>query len=195
MPLAGSREPGRGRVRRARSHAALRAGTSRRAARRARAAAWSTDAGDSASDWRPRMTTRSPLRPVEAAVGRLLDGAAARRGAVAGERVLGELLGDRARFAGSVAQHRATSRSSPVARGAISTTGTWSSTAAWRTRRCRTGSSSLRSGASRMTPRARSMSAMVARGRPSTTSAGRPSPSWASTLSVPSTPLARRAHV
>ena len=44
------------------------------------------------------------VAPVER-VGRLLDGAAARRGAVAGQRV-GELLGDRARFARRVAQHR-----------------------------------------------------------------------------------------
>ena len=35
---------------------------------------------------------------------------------------------------------------------------------------------------------------MVARGRPSTTSAGRPSPSWASTESVPRTPLANLAQ-
>ena len=37
-------------------------------------------------------------------------------------------------------------------------------------------------------------SSMVARGRPSTSSAGRPSPSWASTESVPMTPLASLAQ-
>ena len=37
-------------------------------------------------------------------------------------------------------------------------------------------------------------SSMVARGRPRTSSAGRPSPSWASTESVPSTPLASLAQ-
>ena len=40
----------------------------------------------------------------------------------------------------------------------------------------------------------RQTSSMVARGRPSTVSAGRPSPSWASTLSVPITPLASLAQ-
>ena len=76
-----------------------------------------------------------------------------------------------------------------------STMVTPSFTAAWRRRRNRTGSSSFGSGPSSSTvpPGAQTWS-MVARGRPSTTSAGRPSPSWASTLSVPSTPLASLAQ-
>ena len=75
-----------------------------------------------------------------------------------------------------------------------SMTGTPSSTAALRTRRCRTGNSSLRSGPTSTIAAARSQSAISARGRPSTTSAGSPSASWASTWSVPITPFASRAH-
>ena len=73
--------------------------------------------------------------------------------------------------------------------------GTPSSSAARRTRRYRTGSSSLRSSpsttiaAARVAGRRSWRGAGRARPRP-----GRPSPSWASTLSVPSTPLAKRAH-
>ena len=78
---------------------------------------------------------------------------------------------------------------------ASSTTFTPSRVTAWRRRRKSTGSSSFRSGPSSSTvPPGAHTSSMVARGRPSTTSAGRPSPSWASTWSVPSTPLASLAQ-
>ena len=49
-------------------------------------------------------------------------------------------------------------------------------------------------GQQRSTVSAAAAWSMVARGRPRTTSAGRPSPSWASTESVPSTPLASLAQ-
>ena len=63
-----------------------------------------------------------------------------------------------------------------------------------RSRRKRTGSSSRRSPVSVMSSGADAAWSMVARGSPSTRSAGRPSPSWASTESVPITPLASLAQ-
>ena len=59
--------------------------------------------------------------------------------------------------------------------------------AAARSRRCRTGRSSRRSPASTTTALALQASSIVARGSEQTSSAGRPSPSWASRLSVPMT--------
>ena len=93
---------------------------------------------------------------------------------------------------GSVADRRVAYGVRPWSRGARSTSGTPSSTAARLTRRYRTGSSSLRSSAEQHDRRGAVAGRRSSRsGRPSTTSAGRPSPSWASTLSVPITPLAK----
>ena len=83
---------------------------------------------------------------------------------------------------------------SAVARGEISTNDVSPASTAPRKRRKSTGSSSRRSPVRVTTQRAAQASSMVARGRPRTTSAGSPSPSWASTWSVPITPLASLAQ-
>ncbi len=67
-------------------------------------------------------------------------------------------------------------------------------TTASRRRRKSTGSSSRRSPASVMRTGAAHAASIVARGRPRTKSAGRPSPNWASTESVPRMPLANLAQ-
>ncbi len=64
------------------------------------------------------------------------------------------------------------------------------STMAERSRRKRMGSSSRMSPERTTTVSAAAAWSMVARGSPTTRSAGSPSPNWASTESVPSTPLA-----
>ena len=61
-------------------------------------------------------------------------------------------------------------------------------------RRKRTGNSSLTSGPIIKTTSPAQASSIVAPGKVSTTAGSTPSPSWASTLSVPTTPLANLAH-
>ena len=83
----------------------------------------------------------------------------------------------------------------PVRRGVSSIRVAPSLTTACRSRRNNAPNSSLGSGpSSTIVPPGVHAWSMVDRGRPSTTSAGRPSPNWASTWSVPSTPLANLAQ-
>ncbi len=95
---------------------------------------------------------------------------------------------------GRMARLAAASGVREVGTGVISTSARSAPTTASRRRRKRTGNSSRKSPANVTRSSARHASSMVARGRPSTRSAGSPSPSWASTESVPTTPLASLAQ-
>ena len=160
-----------------------------RAARTADAAATVTLA-DSANDARPRTTVIGPV----AAFRRLR---AASRSAMEIPAISRSIAAEptSAATTSAVSPGRGwidafVSEVRPDDRGETSTSVTRSSTAACRSRRKRTGSSSFTSGPRSSTvPPGAHTSSMVAAGRPRTAWAGRPSPSCASTLSVARTPL------